>query len=127
MNISIEDQSSLLVDMLASLLISSINLNEKQVSQIEKMNTKINEFVSQFATHSQLSDVEFASYLNHDALSPLTVVMGYAELFRTIQNTCLTEYQFSMIETICELVRQLTDNLRKLRDETVAKLKALTS
>jgi signal transduction histidine kinase len=127
MKVSIEGQSHLLVDLVANLQVTSHNLSDKQASQVDKMGSKISEFVTQYILHSQLTISEFASYLNHDALSPLTVVMGYAELFRTVQNESLTEPQFILIEDICAIIGQLTENVRALRNELVAKQNAVIS
>lgn len=127
MNVNIEGQSNIIIDLIAGLQRTTHNLSDKQISQIDKMSSKIGEFSAQYLTNSQLSIAEFASYLNHDALSPLTVVMGYAELFRTVQNASLTEHQFVIIEDICDITQQLTENLRSLRNEMVARRNELTS
>ncbi len=124
---SISDQGYQLIDNINLLLDSTHRLDDNFRAKLEKVAFKMNEFVTNYHSHLTLSVTEFASYLNHDALSPLTVVLGYAELFRSIHAHMLTSDEINLLNTICERLRLLTESLRDERNLMVAKRNELTN
>lgn len=52
-----------------------------QNSHVETIHRRAVEFMTDFLYGQQMTVKKFASYLNHDALSPITVVIGYTEMF----------------------------------------------
>jgi len=127
MVVSISDQGYQLIDNINLLLDSTHRLDDNFRAKLEKVAFKMNEFVTNYHSHLTLSVTEFASYLNHDALSPLTVVLGYAELFRSIHAHMLTSDEINLLNTICERLRLLTESLRDERNLMVAKRNELTN
>jgi len=121
MEVSILDQGYQLINYINMLLSSTQRLDDNFRFKLEKVGFKMNEFVTNYHSHLTLPITEFASYLNHDALSPLTVVLGYAELFRSIHAHMLTLDEINLLNSICERLRILTESLRDERNLLVAK------
>ncbi len=127
MDVSISDQSYQLINYINILLDSTQRLDDNFRSKLEKVGFKMNEFVTNYHSHLTLTVDEFASYLNHDALSPLTIVLGYAELFRSIHAHLLTLDEINLLNSICERLRFLTESLRDERNVMVAKRNELSN
>lgn len=113
MQVSISDQAHEIIDYINTLLNSTQHLDDIFRNKLEKVERKMDEFITNYHTHLALSISEFASYLNHDALSPLTVVIGYAELFRSVHAHMLTLDEINLLNEICDKLRLLTDSIRK--------------
>lgn len=120
MNQTIAEQALYLTDTIGLLLDKSQHLDASHLSKLEKMETKMQFFLTEYYKHSALSIAEYASYLNHDALSQLTFILGYAELFRSINAHMLTNTALDHLNVICDETRKLTENLRTERDTMVA-------
>lgn len=105
-----------LIDYVSALENSTHRLDDKYYSKIQKMSQKITFFYNEYNTHTRLSIEEYVSYLNHDALSPLTIVLGYAELFRSINSHILTIDEFNLVTSISAMIRDLTDSIREEHD-----------
>lgn len=116
---TIAEQALYLVDTIGLLLDESQHLEEALLSKLEKMEDKMNFFIAEFYKHSALSVSEYASYLNHDALSQLTFILGYAELFRSVNAHLLTTTAINHLNIICDGTRLLSDTLREERDKIV--------
>jgi hypothetical protein len=84
MQLSISEQAHQLIEHINLLLNATQYLDEKFRTKLEKVGLKMNDFVEDYHAHLALSVSDYTSYLNHDALSPLTVVLGYTELFRSV-------------------------------------------
>ena len=121
------EQAYQLIDQINSLLDSTQHLEDQFRDKIQKIDSKMNEFVTSYNAHSTLPTSEFVSYLNHDALSPLTVVVGYAELFRSVYAQMLTIDDIHLLNHICDSLRLLTEGLRDERNSMVAKRSKISS
>lgn len=108
----ISEQALILSHNINQLVHCTQRLDEKYRSKIDKMSQKMTDFLTEYDFNSRLSIAEYASYLNHDALSPLTIVLGYAELFRTVHANQLTVDELSHTNLICEQIRILTESVR---------------
>lgn len=126
MQLSISKQANQLIEQINILLNTTQHLDDKFRIKLEKVQLKMNEFIADYHAHLALSINKYTSYLNHDALSPLTVVLGYAELFRSIYAYMLTSDEINLLNRICDMLRLLTDSLRNERDLMVAKRNELS-
>ena len=124
---SISEQASLLVQNMDILCDSTQRLDDKFRSKIEKMCQKMYDFFNEYHFHVNLPTHEYTSYLNHDALSPLTVVLGYAELFRSVNAHLLTNDELDHVTIICNQIRYLTESIRSERDVLIGKRDGYTS
>ena len=113
MYLSIPEQSEQLIENINIFIDATQHLDEKYRDKLFKMNHKMNDFVQDYLNYSSLSISEYASFLNHDALSPLTIVLGYAELFRSAYAHILTDVEVQFIDQICAMMRTLTDSVRQ--------------
>ena len=120
MQLSISEQANSLNQNIDALIISTTHLDEKYRSKIDKMCQKMNDFLAEYEHHSRLSIADYATYLNHDALSPLTIVLGYAELFRSVHANMLTAPELHQMNLICDQIRVLTESVRTERNVMVA-------
>jgi|GEM_PF-1815269 len=127
MQISISNQAYQLINHITILMESTQYLDEIYRIKLDKIKTKMNEFVSNYHAHLALSVREFASYLNHDALSPLTIVLGYAELFRSVHAHMLTLDEINLVNQICDALRILIESVRNEYKLMIAKQNELTS
>ena len=126
MQLSISEQANQLIKHIDILLNSTQRLDVNFRIKLEKIEFKMDEFVTEYHTHFALSISEYASYLNHDALSPLTIVLGYSELFRSIHAHMLTLEEINILNQICDMSRLLTDSLRDECKVMVAKRNELS-
>lgn len=126
MNQTIATQALHLIDTINLLIDEAQHLEEDYLSKLEKMETKMNFFITEFYKHSALSIQEYASYLNHDALSQLTFILGYAELFRSVNAHLLTGEAIAHLNVICDETRTLSENLRQERDKMITQRNQLT-
>ena len=117
----IQNQAHQLTEHINMLLESTSRLDDNLRDKLGKVSRKMSDFMTEFDNHLVLSAEEFTSYLNHDALSPLTIVLGYAELFRTIHAHLLTSQEIELINGICNMLRTLTESIRNERDFMVAR------
>ena len=108
----ISEQAIILNDNINQLVISTQHLDEKYHNKIDKMSQKMNIFLDEYQQYTCLSIAEYASYLNHDALSPLTIVLGYGELFRSVYANLFTAEELRLINQICIQIRMLTESVR---------------
>lgn len=121
MTYSIYQQAQQLVTDIDTLFHTTQHLDDKFHSKIEKMSRKMREFVVSYQTYSQLSLGEYLSYLNHDALSPLTIVLGYAELFRSVNAHVLSLDELNQMSSIADGIRYLTECIHGERNSMVEK------
>lgn len=103
---------------------STLHLDDQYRKNVEKMLQKMNDFFEEFIDYSKQSLVEYTNYLNYEATSPLTVVLGYAELFRSINAHLLTQDTLHHVNLICEQTRILIEYLQTERDHMLTKQNA---
>lgn len=126
MNQTISQQAFVLLDNIINLIGESQHLEDSLLQKLEKMESKMNFFIIEFHKHLALSKAEYSSYLNHDALSQLTFILGYAELFRSVNANLLNATAVSLLDSICTDTRALTESLRAERDIMLSQRNQLT-
>ncbi len=124
---TITEQAIHLIDTIGLLLDEAQDLDESYLSKLEKMEDKMTFFITEFYKHSALSISDYASYLNHDALSQLTFILGYAELFRSVNAHLLNHTAIDHLNIICDGTRNLSEILREERDRIVMERDQLTN
>jgi signal transduction histidine kinase len=68
-----------IIDLTDAMLTNSSGLNEQQVDFIQTIHRRSVQFVTDFLQYENGSLDHYLSYLNHDAMSPLSVIIGYSE------------------------------------------------
>lgn len=119
--ITTRDLTCQLIKTIDLLITISAYLDENNYNKLVMMSEKIRYFLSQYDKHAALSVNEFASYLNHDAQSQLTFILGYAELLRTVNAHLLSDTALQYLESISMDTRDLSEKLRIERDIMVEK------
>ena len=124
---TITEQAFQLMDNINILIDEAQHLDEKTLSKLQKMEVKMNIFIAEFHKHSALTAQEYTSYLNHDAQSQLTFILGYSELFRSVAGHTLSILAQTSLNYICLATRQLSETLRQERDMMLAQRDKLTN
>lgn len=68
------------IDLTQAMLEYRQGLSDEQYEHIITINRRAVEFITSLIHNQSMSLDKFASYLNHDAMSPLTIVIGYSEV-----------------------------------------------
>lgn len=79
MDVSLEYASQIL-DITSIVLDHSSGLNHDQIKHVETIHRRAFQFVSDYMQKQSVPIQELRRYLNHDALSPVTVIIGYTEV-----------------------------------------------
>lgn len=77
------EMAATIIDICLALMEYRQGLSDEQVGFVHTMHRRAVEFIETFLDKQVQDPRIFASYLNHDALSPITVIIGYAEVFVT--------------------------------------------
>lgn len=107
-------QATTIIHAVQTLLEQAAYLNDEQIEHLWTIYHNAEEFISGFIDRRNLPPAAFAHYLSHDAMSPVTIVIGYAELLQSgICGTLPVECQTTLGE-ISEYGRILQDDLKIL-------------
>lgn len=79
MDVSLEYASQIL-DITSLVLEHSSGLNRDQKQHIKTIHRRAFQFVDDYLNKQSVPVQELRHYLNHDALSPVTVIIGYSEV-----------------------------------------------
>ena len=105
----IYDYSSYIIEIAQAILEHTKGLNAEQVEQMEIVHRRAVDFITEFIEAQERELERFRSYLNHDALTPLSIVIGYTELL-------LMNASGDLGDPYREAVQQIRDNGYVLRD-----------
>jgi len=75
----IYEYTSYTIDITHALLDHPQGLNEQQLDFVRVIERRAVEFITDFMQMQSTPVQELRRYLNHDALSPVTVIIGYSE------------------------------------------------
>lgn len=103
-----------LKDLLHRILNHHHDLNTSQIEQIETIYRHTNKFELDFNQKQSLPADKFASYLNHDALSPVTIIIGYAEMLQLEYVGPLPTRHRETVERVCESGYALHEDLKTM-------------
>ena len=79
MDVSLEYASQIL-DITSMVLEHSSGLNDDQIQHIERIHQRTYQFIGDYMRNQSVPIQELRRYLNHDALGPITVIIGYTEV-----------------------------------------------
>jgi hypothetical protein len=79
MDVSLEYASQIL-DITSMVLEHSSGLNNDQIQHVERIHRRTFQFIGDYMQNQSVPVQELRRYLNHDALSPVTVIIGYTEV-----------------------------------------------
>ncbi|GEM_PF-1397490 len=74
------DYASQILDITSLVLQHSGGLSREQKKHVKTIHRRAFQFVSEYMDKQSVPIQELRSYLNHDALSPVTVIIGYSEV-----------------------------------------------
>ena len=69
-----------MIDLAEIMLEHKHGLNDMQADAVQTIHRRSIDFIETFIRKWHKNGEVFCSYLNHDALSPITVIIGYAEV-----------------------------------------------
>ena len=112
----IYDHSSYIIDLVQAILEHRSGLNAEQTEHMDTMHRCAVDFITQFIEAQEREIEYFRRYLSHDAMTPLTIVIGYAELI--VMGTCgeLSDPYREAIQQICDSGYILRDLIRDMHE-----------
>jgi len=99
--------------MASALYLSETALSKTQLGQLEKIINHTQGLQEEFNHNLELSPLDFASYLNHDARSPLSVIIGYSELLQSGLFGAVDDAQVNAFGQILDCAYGVTDLLNE--------------
>ena len=110
----IYEQSTFIIDLSQAVLDHSGGLKKDQVEHLEAIHRRAVEFITEFL-QKQSEEIEvFRSYLNHDALSPITIIVGYADML--LMDTQLADPYREAFQQIRDSGNTLRDLVQEMLD-----------
>jgi light-regulated signal transduction histidine kinase (bacteriophytochrome) len=109
MNEAVE-YASQVIDLCDLLMEHRHRLTEDQASTVETIYRRAVGFITDFMQHQPNTIQKLASYLNHDAMSPVTIMVGYSELL-------LMNAMGEMDAVVREVVQYIADYSHALHEE----------
>lgn len=73
------EYASYVIDIAATVLDHQDGLDAEQVSDVEVIHRRAVAFVDDYIQNQSLPVDQLRRYLNHDAMSPISVIIGYSE------------------------------------------------
>lgn len=104
------EYSTRIIDLCDLLVQHQDRLTCDQAEHIATIYRRAVGFITEFMQNQPATIQSIASYLNHDALSPITVMVGYSELM-------LMGAFGEMDEVVCEVVGYIRDYCQALHEE----------
>ncbi|RMG86099.1 MAG: hypothetical protein D6712_08285 [Chloroflexi bacterium] len=103
-----------------ALLMDTASLNEEQLDHLESVHRQLVRFENEYFSSVKLPLNQFISYLNHDAFSPLTVIVGYGHVLLMEVSGPLNDFQREVVEQFCEVADTLYAELRSYHEALLA-------
>lgn len=116
MDTSLEYASQIL-DITSMILEHSSGLNHDQVQHVETIHRRAFQFVSDYMQKQSVPIQELRQYLNHDALSPITVIIGYTEVLLMEANGALAGPYREAIKEINTFGYALHEELKYMHEQ----------
>lgn len=116
MDVSLEYASQIL-DITSIILDHSSGLNKDQVKHVYTIHRRTFQFVSDYMAKQSVPIQELRHYLNHDALSPVTVIIGYSEVLLMEASGSLSDPYRDAVKEICQFGYALLEELRDMHEQ----------
>ncbi len=116
MDVSLEYASQIL-DITSIILDHSSGLNKDQKTHIKTIHRRAFQFVDTYMQMQSVPVQELRSYLNHDALSPITVIIGYSEVLLMDASGVLSGPYREAVQEINNFGYALLDELKYMHEQ----------
>ncbi len=110
------DHATLIIDISLALIEHRRGLNDSQVASVETIHRRAVEFITSLIHNREMPLNTFASYLNHDARTPLTVIIGYSEVMLSDMLGELSPPYRDAIQQICDCGYILDEDITEMHD-----------
>jgi len=114
---AIFENASYAIDITHALMEYPGGLDQQQREFVQIIERRAVEFVTDFMQKQHLPIQSLRSYLNHDALSPITVIIGYAEYTLMADEGQLHPDYRDAFQQICDCGYVIQDEIRALHEQ----------
>lgn len=116
MDVSLEYASQIL-DITSLVLDHSSGLNHDQIKHVKTIHRRAFQFVDDYLKKQSVPVQELRRYLNHDAVSPITVIIGYSEVLLMEASGALAEPYREAIQEINHFGYALLQEIRDMHTQ----------
>ena len=116
MDISLEYASQIL-DITSLVLEHSSGLNNDQINHVAAIHRRAFQFVDDYLDQQAVPVQELRRYLNHDALSPVTVIIGYSEVLLMEASGALADPYHEAVTEINNFGYALLEELKATHEQ----------
>lgn len=116
MDVSLEYASQIL-DITSIVLQHSSGLNNDQIQHVETIQRRAFQFTGDYMQKQSVPIQELRRYLNHDALSPITVIIGYTEVLLMEANGALTGPYREAVKEINNFGYALHEEIKDMHEQ----------
>lgn len=111
------EYASQILDITSLVLEHSSGLNRDQKQHVKTIHRRAFQFVDDYLQIQNVPVQELRSYLNHDALSPVTVIIGYSEVLLMAGSGELADPYREAITEISNFGYALLNELKTMHDQ----------
>lgn len=111
------EYASQILDITSLVLEHSSGLNRDQKQHVKTIHRRAFQFVDDYLQIQNVPVQELRSYLNHDALSPVTVIIGYSEVLLMAGSGELADPYREAITEISNFGYALLNELKAMHDQ----------
>lgn len=107
------EYASYVIELTTAMLEHKRRLNTMHIDQIDTIRRRAVQFVTDMMLHENRPLDELVSYLNHDAMSPITIVIGFSELL--LMEATMPQAFLEAMEEIRDCGYLIRDDIYDLR------------
>lgn len=122
---TVGEYATYIIDISEAMLRYKKGLNREQFEHIKTIRRRTIDFITTFMQKQNAPPQEFGSYLNHDALSPITVIIGYAEVLLMGMEGDLPEAYQEALQNVRDCGYYLQEVIEETRDDVLGVLVSL--
>lgn len=111
------DYASQILDITSLVLQHSGGLNKDQKKHVKTIHRRAFQFVGDYMDKQSVPIQELRRYLNHDALSPVTVIIGYSEVLLMDASGTLADPYREAFQEINNFGYALLEELKDMHDQ----------
>ena len=113
------------IDLTAAMLEHKQRLNDMQIDQIETIHRRAVQFVTEFLQHENAPLDDLLSYLNHDAMSPITIVIGFSEMLLMEAAGPMPKPFMEAMDEIRDCGYNIRDDIYEMQEELLAFMESI--
>lgn len=114
---TITEYASYTIDITQALQQYPDGLNEQQLEFVRIIERRAVEFITDFMQKQTLPVQDLRRYLNHDALSPVTVIIGYAEFALMADEGRMPPDYRDAFQQLCDCGYAIQQEIRDLHEQ----------